>query len=156
MQFTYLASAVSSTAPCCPPMSTLTSQDVLFTPHPGSPFIFILISGVTCMGYDYLLKLRREISYIWSCPWSVGIALFYISRYLMFIDQPLYLYLYVQLIPGSPNTCSVLLSIALISMSMGFLSSQMIISLRTCAMWGRQRWILAMLGTLTLVRYRIL
>lgn len=30
-----------------------------------------------------------------------------------------------------------------------------IITLRTCAIWGRQRWVLAVLGTLTLVRYSV-
>jgi glucan phosphoethanolaminetransferase (alkaline phosphatase superfamily) len=86
---------------------------------------------------------------MWSCPWSIGITLFYLSRYLLFIDQPLFLY--VQLVGGSPNTCSALLSLALVGMSTGFLSSQVIITLRTCAMWGRQRWVLAVLGMLTLV-----
>jgi len=46
-----------------------------------------------------------KISYVWPCPRSIGLALFYISRYLIFIDQPLTLYG----LPNPPSHCPLLI-----------------------------------------------
>ncbi|EDR04251.1 uncharacterized protein LACBIDRAFT_304780 [Laccaria bicolor S238N-H82] len=41
-----------------------------------------------CLGIDD----PRQVTYAWSCPRSLGLILFYMNRYLPFIDQSLVLY----------------------------------------------------------------
>lgn len=53
----------------------------------------VTIAGVTIIAYDYLCTLKEEISYAWSCPWSMGLILFYLNRYLPFLDQSILLYI---------------------------------------------------------------
>ncbi|EDR02310.1 uncharacterized protein LACBIDRAFT_309700 [Laccaria bicolor S238N-H82] len=160
--------------------------------------------------YDYFLTLKQEISYVWSCPRSIGLALFYISRYLIFIDQPLMLYVELPAaLAQSPHVRASFILIRVcdrsmillqtrrhvqhsrhlrlvrplrflllpaigvhrfsVSMMVGFMSSQgvpilasdvslmqsfsAIITLRTCAMWGRRLWVLVILGTLTTITF---
>lgn len=106
----------------------------------------VTIAGVTIIAYDYLCTLKEEISYAWSCPWSMGLILFYLNRYLPFLDQSILLY--IRFMATSPQTCFRLYGVTLSSISVGFLSAQIILTLRTCGMWERRRWVTTSLGTL--------
>jgi len=153
-------------------LPTIVAQDLVPLPtFYSNASLYILAAGITvsvrvqasrgCVYgvkatkvYDYFLTLKQEISYVWSCPRSIGLALFYISRYLIFIDQPLMLYVELPAAAArSPRACSALSSLSIVSMMVGFMSSQAIITLRTCAMWGRRLWVLVILGTLTTITF---
>ncbi|EDQ99065.1 uncharacterized protein LACBIDRAFT_317664 [Laccaria bicolor S238N-H82] len=104
----------------------------------------VLIAGFTTLTYDYICTIKKEVTYAWSCPWSLGLVFFYLNRYLAFIDQSILLY--IKFGVDCPKTCVRLYGIALATMSLGLLSCQAIIGLRTCGMWGGQRWIMVVLG----------
>lgn len=104
----------------------------------------LLLAGITTLTCDYLSTLNEEISYAWSCPWSLGLVLFYLNRYLAFVDQ--FILLYIKIWAVSSEACIRLYGVALATIAVGLLSSQIIISLRTCGMWGRRRWVMVVLG----------
>lgn len=116
-------------------------QQILFFPFFDN---CVLIAGFTTLTYDYICTIKKEVTYAWSCPWSLGLVFFYLNRYLAFIDQSILLY--IKFGVDCPKTCVRLYGIALATMSLGLLSCQAIIGLRTCGMWGGQRWIMVVLG----------
>ena len=42
--------------------------------------------------YDYSITVADEIDLIWFAPWGAGKGLFFLNRYLPFIEAPLWLY----------------------------------------------------------------
>ncbi|EAU90804.2 hypothetical protein CC1G_09281 [Coprinopsis cinerea okayama7 len=39
--------------------------------------------------YDYFLTFVEEVESVWRSRWSIGVSLFYLNRYLVFVDQAL-------------------------------------------------------------------
>lgn len=109
----------------------------------------VVIAGFAILVYDYFCTLEKEVTYAWSCPRSLGLILFYMNRYLPFIDQSLVLYIKFAAIP--PKKCVILYGVATALIAVGLLSAQIIITLRTCGMWARRRWVMVTLGVLTLI-----
>ncbi|KAG2008361.1 hypothetical protein CC2G_013798 [Coprinopsis cinerea AmutBmut pab1-1] len=104
-------------------------------------------SCYTMLVYDYLCTLEKEVAYVWTCPWSWGLPLFYVNRYLPFIDQ--LLMLHVQLGGALPESCTIQMKVAALLMYIGSVVSQMIIVLRTLAIWrGNKKVCLLVLAVL--------
>ncbi|KAF8158468.1 hypothetical protein B0H34DRAFT_460434 [Crassisporium funariophilum] len=96
------------------------------------------LASNTLLIFDYICTLQSEISYVWSCPRSIGLILFYLNRYLPFVDC-LIMFSNMKLVPYNIETCIRFTSAASWVVTIGMLNSQMIILLRTYAMWGRKR-----------------
>ncbi|EDQ99665.1 uncharacterized protein LACBIDRAFT_316183 [Laccaria bicolor S238N-H82] len=45
------------------------------------------VEGWVMSAYDYLCTFKQEVDYVWSCPWAPALPLFYLNRYLPFVDQ---------------------------------------------------------------------
>ncbi|EDR07641.1 uncharacterized protein LACBIDRAFT_297969 [Laccaria bicolor S238N-H82] len=110
----------------------------------------VTIAGVTIIAYDYLCTLKEEISYAWSCPWSMGLILFYLNRYLPFLDQSILLYIHSKGSKSKVSACTIDVLQALWSNTLFDFCrfSVLILTLRTCGMWERRRWVTTSLGTL--------
>ncbi|KDR72805.1 hypothetical protein GALMADRAFT_734536 [Galerina marginata CBS 339.88] len=107
--------------------------------------MIIWLASYSLLVYDYTCTLDKEVKYVWSCPWTSGLVLFYLNRYLPFID----IILFSQFAFNPSITvaaCCVIIPLSVWLTAIGVIISQMIIFLRTYAIWGRRRmifWILA-------------
>ncbi|KDQ28879.1 hypothetical protein PLEOSDRAFT_156616 [Pleurotus ostreatus PC15] len=109
------------------------------------------VTSVALLLYDYSLTVDAEPTLIWSAPWSLGKALFLLTRYLPFLDSSLSLYR-----DFGPKTqrCSLHDSIIGWSLILGTTIAELIMVLRVWALWTRSRWVgvgLALLSAATLV-----
>jgi hypothetical protein len=93
--------------------------------------------------FDYLCTLDLEITYVWSGPWTLANYLYILNRYLPFIDTLIIL----DLMTGNPapETCLVRLKIATWFIVGGIMIAEVILMLRTYAIWERRRPILIIL-----------
>ncbi|KDR72837.1 hypothetical protein GALMADRAFT_228526 [Galerina marginata CBS 339.88] len=107
--------------------------------------LFLWIASYSLVVFDYIFTLDKEVKYVWSCPCSIGLVLFYLNRYLPFID----IILFSQIVLNTSTSsmaCSVLARFSAWFIVIGMMISQTIIILRTYAIWGRRKlifWILA-------------
>lgn len=107
----------------------------------------LFFAGLTILTYDYICTLDQEVAFAWPCPPSFGTFLFYLNRYIPFIDQSLSLYLRLSI--NSPEMCSHFTKWAIWTVCFGIFISQVIITLRTCAIWGARRQVTIPLAGLT-------
>ncbi|KAF9005410.1 hypothetical protein BDQ17DRAFT_346731 [Cyathus striatus] len=47
---------------------------------------YLTVASVTIFLYDYFLTLGSEIDLIWSSPWNAVKILYFLARYMPFID----------------------------------------------------------------------
>ncbi|KAH6885590.1 hypothetical protein BKA70DRAFT_1574336 [Coprinopsis sp. MPI-PUGE-AT-0042] len=101
----------------------------------------------TLLVYDYVCTLREEVEYMWKSRWSVGLIMFYVNRYLVFVDQIL-LYYYGNMANPSKEMCRNVFKAAIWIVFVGENVSTVIVFLQTCAIWRGYRWIVYPLGAL--------
>ncbi|KAF8966784.1 hypothetical protein BDZ97DRAFT_601931 [Flammula alnicola] len=104
----------------------------------------------TLLVYDYLCTFEKEVKYVWTCPWSIGLVLFYLNRYFPFLDLPLLSGL-TEITIKSEMACKLLAPIYLGIMIVGTLITSAILLLRTYAIWGRRRLILYILASVVVI-----
>lgn len=104
----------------------LTTPEKLFT-----------ASNLCLLVYDYLITFPAEVSTVWSCPWSIGLSLFYINRYFPLIDETLLLYFGQHDL--SSMQCAALFNGSLWMVVLSANCSHTIIYLQTCALWENNR-----------------
>lgn len=94
---------------------------------------------------DYLLTLHKEIRLVWGGNWGVGTVLFVLNRYLPFVDTSLEIYatLYIR---GLENCVRKEMTISMLT-SIGIFVSEVILILRTLALWDGNGWIATLLLT---------
>jgi len=97
---------------------------------------FFDLASATLILYNYVLTLGDEIEYIWRVRWTGITVLFFATRYLPFIDVGLFL-THQLLDNPSPHTCSVLDHINGFSFLTGITIADMILMVRTWAIWNR-------------------
>ncbi|KDR72796.1 hypothetical protein GALMADRAFT_228488 [Galerina marginata CBS 339.88] len=119
-------------------------------PPPGISLVAVSVNrsvwfaSYTMVLYDYICTFETEVKHAWSCQRSIGLALFYLNRYLPFVD--IIVYIRLALYPlASPTDCLWMFPLTTWLAVVGLLISETIIVLRTYAIWGRRRliyWIL--------------
>ncbi|RXW25021.1 hypothetical protein EST38_g780 [Candolleomyces aberdarensis] len=112
---------------------------------------YLMIGSLTVLFFDYLVTFDREVNYVWSSPWSLGLPLFYLNRYVPFID--LALFVHIQFSYLANERCHQHVSVAIWLVSVPSFFGQMIIVLRTCALWQNSRlivWFLLLISCATL------
>jgi hypothetical protein len=95
----------------------------------------ILTASATVLVLDYLFTLDEEINYIWMQPMGFGSILFLLNRYLPFVDT--FLALYSQMSIVSPQQCKSLYMVITWLLASGLCVSELILLLRTFAVWQR-------------------
>ncbi|KAL4264397.1 DUF6533 domain-containing protein [Pleurotus pulmonarius] len=112
---------------------------------------FASVTSVTLLVFDYSLTVAAEPDLIWSAPWSLGKALFLLTRYLPLLDGSLSLYRDF----GPPTQpCGLVDDIIGWSIIIGTAITELIMILRVWALWTRSRWVgvgLAILSASALV-----
>jgi len=99
------------------------------------------LAGITLFAYDYLLMLPKEIEYVWHSRWTPGKVLFFIVRYLPFIDLPMWPFADAFMGANLPIDCNVAsyytIGTFLISCSL----ADIVYGLRTWALWSRSKFL---------------
>ncbi|KDR73930.1 hypothetical protein GALMADRAFT_594252 [Galerina marginata CBS 339.88] len=98
---------------------------------------YIWFASYTIVLYDYACTIETEVKHVWSCPWSIGLVLFYFNRYLPFVDIIIYVRATLYPMP-SPTDCLWIYPLIIWFTTIGLLISETIILLRTYAIWGRR------------------
>ncbi|KAH7929204.1 hypothetical protein BV22DRAFT_1029838 [Leucogyrophana mollusca] len=95
--------------------------------------------AVTILIYDYVLTLDLELRFVWSGPWSAMKGLYLFTKYLPFIDVTL-MVIYRDLLPEpSDAACHFVISCSSYMYPIGVSVAEIIIMVRTWAIWGRGR-----------------
>ncbi|KAF5331910.1 hypothetical protein D9611_008896 [Ephemerocybe angulata] len=109
----------------------------------GPKAVSILVS-LTLLIFDYFLTLRHEVELVWHRKFTAGTALFLVNRYMPFID----LSISYQDTQGLLSLEQCKIREATVSwMILGGMSlSEVILILRTMAIWNSRRWVGVTLG----------
>ncbi|KAJ8689065.1 hypothetical protein PTI98_013129 [Pleurotus ostreatus] len=92
----------------------------------------------TVLVYDFLCTFDQEVAYVWSSPWTFGSSLFFLNRYLPFVDT----FVSLRLLTShsqTPEQCTTQFRIVLWFIFFGIFISEIILMLRTYAIWNRRR-----------------
>ncbi|EJC98779.1 uncharacterized protein FOMMEDRAFT_149117 [Fomitiporia mediterranea MF3/22] len=98
----------------------------------------------TSSGYDYLLTFEDERTLIWPSNWSAGKVLFVLTRYLPFVDLSITASHHFR--TGlTPEECSLAYKSAAWLINIGIIIAELILVLRTWAIWEKKRVVLVLL-----------
>ncbi|KAH8102222.1 hypothetical protein BXZ70DRAFT_60827 [Cristinia sonorae] len=94
------------------------------------------LAPATILAYDFLLTLDSEVNLMWPSKLSITKLLYFYTRYSAFVDVALMMY--YQLEPDiSPETCKRLYILSSWLIVVGIILAEVILMLRTWAIWGR-------------------
>jgi len=96
-----------------------------------------LCSCATILVYDWICNIDQEISHVWFRPWSTGTLIFFLNRYLPFVD--IFVALSAKFTRISPEQCLTRNTIVAWLTVLGTFLSEVILILRTYAVWERKR-----------------
>jgi hypothetical protein len=103
-----------------------------------------VIASLVVFIYDYICTLDLEVAYVWSSRRSLATYLFLVNRYLPFVDLVLSLSALQSFL--SPQECLHRYSLITWLNVFGITITQIILTLRTIAIWERNRWVTVILG----------
>ncbi|KAJ7659115.1 hypothetical protein DFH06DRAFT_436765 [Mycena polygramma] len=98
--------------------------------------------------YDWICTLDQEIAHVWSRPWSTGTLFFVLNRYLPFVD--ISISLSARFTRMSPERCLAENKTVAWFTVLGIFLSEVILMLRTIALWDRSQGALISLTLLAL------
>jgi len=99
---------------------------------------YTFISAAALFIYDYALTLLLEIKFIWLSQWTYTKILFLLIRYMAFTD--VFLFIFCQISPDiSAETCNVMFPAATWLVILQIFFSEVILSIRTWAIWNRNK-----------------
>ncbi|KAI0078391.1 hypothetical protein K474DRAFT_916439 [Panus rudis PR-1116 ss-1] len=128
----------------------MVSADVLVTAERLQVVRDVQVVAMALLVADCVTLLTEEIELIWKSKWTVTKILYLLSRYSPFIDTPLNLVYYLT--PGiTPHACTVTYTVATWSTAWGMALSELVLLVRTYAIYSRSRKVLIFLGVLWLL-----
>lgn len=110
---------------------------------------YSFLAAVVLQFYDVTISMSDEVSFIWSQRWSVGKLLYLFTRYTAVFDSiAVIFYLWYQ---GSVQACRTAHGIVFWSYMIGVILAEVVLCVRTYAIWEQNRIILVYLFTLQVV-----
>lgn len=107
------------------------------------------VVGLGLLAYDYLLTFSGEVEFIWGKPFSPVTLIFAITRYLPFIDNTFAFI--TDFVPNiSFSACKLSYRFEFWSFALGICVAEIILILRTLAIWHGDKRIGIFLGTLAI------
>ncbi|KAK0197535.1 hypothetical protein F5146DRAFT_1218374 [Armillaria mellea] len=104
---------------------------------------FYIIASATVM---WAVLFDQEVSLMWNSPWNLVKVLYLISRYSPILDVAIALQEHIQ--PHTdPKTCLINNDISTMSTGVGVAISELILIVRTCALYGNCKKVIYGLGT---------
>ncbi|KIJ56337.1 hypothetical protein M422DRAFT_239560 [Sphaerobolus stellatus SS14] len=115
--------------------------------------IFVFnVSGTALLVFDYFLLLEKEVKLVWSAKWGIGKWLYVLSRYLVFLDI-FAVDAYNLSLPAFAKeitVCGALIRAVTFFHLLGILVAEIVLSLRTWALWDKSRVVgYSLVGLLT-------
>ncbi|KAH8823066.1 hypothetical protein DL96DRAFT_261394 [Flagelloscypha sp. PMI_526] len=96
--------------------------------------------------WDWAITLNMEIQYVWRSKWTLGKVLYLLTRYIAVAHIFLGLFwLRLRNIPDKQSECPIPFTARAWFGCAGVEIAEVILVLRTWALWGRKKWILASL-----------
>lgn len=95
------------------------------------------VVGATMFLYDYLLTLGMEVDLVWSSKWTFMKVLYLAQRYLPFVDAVALCLLNQLSTTIDPTTCKIVEKARGVLMIAGISLSELVLTLRVWAVWGR-------------------
>ncbi|KAF8636829.1 hypothetical protein AX17_003236 [Amanita inopinata Kibby_2008] len=117
---------------------TLTFQEIIVLLEHERLENFMTLASMAVFVFDYLLTLPLEVDYVWKSRFNVVNTLYFITRYLPFIDVSIALYQQFQT-SLSPEACLQANKAFGWLYVIGFSVGEIILSLRTWAVCGMDR-----------------
>ncbi|KAF8835905.1 hypothetical protein BDN67DRAFT_378275 [Paxillus ammoniavirescens] len=99
---------------------------------------YLNVAAVAAFLFDYCLTFSSEVHHVWGKKWEITRIVFTISRYLPFVASAMTCVLY-------GNNCGAYNYVLHVIYNFCVVSAEVILILRTYALWGRKRWVLAIL-----------
>ncbi|KAA1472317.1 hypothetical protein DENSPDRAFT_838550 [Dentipellis sp. KUC8613] len=108
---------------------------------------YVQVASMTLLVYDTAVLMDQEVELIWSTKVNVVQIFYFISRYSPYLDTVLNIYDYLAPNPN-PRTCYITYSIGSVLTAVGIAFSEMILIIRTYALFKRSRKFLYIFGPL--------
>ncbi|KAK0228149.1 hypothetical protein IW262DRAFT_1349200 [Armillaria fumosa] len=106
----------------------------------------VLVASATLMIHEWAILFDQEVSLMWQSPWNLVKVLYLISRYSPILDVIIALEEHIR--PRvNPRTCRIYDDISITSASVGIAIAELILILRTCALYGNCKKVVYGLGT---------
>ncbi|KAJ6496212.1 hypothetical protein C8R45DRAFT_1094466 [Mycena sanguinolenta] len=107
------------------------------------------VGMLTALTYDTLLNVDQEYRLVWQSPWSLVKILYLYARYSPFVDGALGVHIRTQL-GIAPETCHVMTSFARIFAVLGTIITELILTVRTYALYEKSLSLLTFLAVMWL------
>ncbi|KAH8827702.1 hypothetical protein DL96DRAFT_1680117 [Flagelloscypha sp. PMI_526] len=102
--------------------------------------------------WDWLITFSAEVHYVWPTRWSLGKVLFFLTRYLPLSDVCLSIIALQLMNPPDDEAACQKPYVAIVWLDvLGILVAQFILTLRTWAVYDRNKWVLFCLSGLLVV-----
>ncbi|KLO16818.1 hypothetical protein SCHPADRAFT_193377 [Schizopora paradoxa] len=102
---------------------------------------YVNVAAVTFLAYDALLSLDDEIKYVWRSKWTFVKIVYIASKYLAFVDGTMILLVFLNPSLGL-SACSTIYTASTYIILVGIALAELILLIRTCALWGLSRYVL--------------
>jgi len=111
---------------------------------------YVKAGFLALLTYDFFLSLPHEISYIWFSKWGLVKILYFITRYLPFVDTTLTV---IETLHSINNimSCSHSTTLVTICAGVGIGISAFMLMIRTCVMFDNSRKVLGTFALLWIV-----
>jgi len=107
------------------------------------------VGMLTALTYDTLLNIDQEHRLVWKSPWSPIKCLYLWARYSTFVDTALSVHIRTQL-DVDPSQCHTATSFIRIFAVIGTIITELILTIRTYALYGRSPYLLIFLSIMWL------
>ncbi|KIM85056.1 hypothetical protein PILCRDRAFT_380072 [Piloderma croceum F 1598] len=97
-----------------------------------------IVACVTLWGYDHCLTFASEASLIWNAPWTFPKVLYIVTRYWSSVTLIILLYFHFSH-DISVKNCLIFQRFVTWSINIGMCSAEVILTIRTWAVWERSR-----------------
>ncbi|TCD64262.1 hypothetical protein EIP91_004301 [Steccherinum ochraceum] len=111
---------------------------------------YLDVASAALLVYDFILTFPAEVTLIWPSQWNLVRILFFLTRYLAFVDMSLVLF-YQTKTNVTVETCKRTYFPAGWLIVIGISIAEIILVVRTWAIWGRSKRIGIALGVVSVV-----
>ncbi|PPR07339.1 hypothetical protein CVT26_013655 [Gymnopilus dilepis] len=106
------------------------------------------VAASTLFVWDWLLTLRMEVELVWKSKWNFMKVLYLAQRYLPFVDTIGLVICHQLGINMAVSTCQRVYYASGYLIVVGFILSELILTLRAWAVWNRDRLLMVVLSSL--------
>ncbi|KAF9067012.1 hypothetical protein BDP27DRAFT_1296743, partial [Rhodocollybia butyracea] len=116
---------------------SLTPEEVARYLDDRTLITYSLVSSTVLFLYDWMIMLPLELDVVWSKKLRPLDVIYIIQRYMPFFDTIGILFVVDFMEPIEPKTCHILYSISGWMYTIGIALTEVILTMRTWALWGK-------------------